>query len=1326
MATDPFNSTLDPTRKPATATVDRRYRQPAVIPDNIPDDVEVVESETPQPVPQPVRRPRSFAPPDPSAEPETGTTGGYIPKQAGTWDGKPITTADLSGDRATRMEQIRQETERRARLQFEKERPFAPSGEFKGPTTRAIRDASIEGEQAYGDLQQQRRQQIADRREQMRFDQKTRNATKEEQFRSTGQQFYIDPFGEIKPVIEAGTNRPLFSTTPKTLTKHPKTGEPVMEMRDKYGQRQYSRPKLVASDDPMDDRLYYDVGDGESVPAMTIEEAANHPDVSVAVRGKAARKRKMVAERNAATAEMEVKAGAIAMEFNSAQAMAAALKQNINNLEAQGGSPEEIARLTDESFALEERIKSGGDLFLQNLIAQKALATEKIKTKYDAHLLTRDEMSTRLIAEGKDPAKDPVFQDNERALAIFTQGLQQAERDEARIARLMQPVAKGPAVEQPPEGSFAGDVWSSFGSGAGALVKMVGDIYGLASGNMDNATSEYGKFVQDYWNKGKSKDILQLEKQRKADIDGTPSELGKALAYVKHTVSSPRLLSSALAEQVPMFVPGGGIGAVTRAGAAKILLRKALTDAAKMKAAQTATKIGVATALGAGAAMQGADVGGDQYVRLAEILSRMPEEKVKNLPEIKELMSDGDTTLDEAKLALLISKARKTGLVAGAISLAAQGLPNVMGLPTIEKLLVGGKTGGFAGSKLLNATVSGAAEALSEGIEEGEGQRASNIIAQSVDPTIKSTEGVGSAYGQSALVAGIPGAGAGFIQTKRESGPPDGGATQETQPTPPPAEGAATPSQNFPTADQTEAERAQAELEAALVENQAAAEMATAQGETVPAAETAPVDIGPRDETVSTGTGVPTEKEQAILTEQQRLVDEHLAQQQAPVEPVPVGQIQEPASPGAPEAQPVAIPAPEAQQPTQTEETSNAATQGQQPANNQPEYPGTAQGTAVQENRPEVRQAEGEQAGGGNRPVGSETGAAPVVRPEVEQFTPPYRPREGGGYSAIILSDGTAVIGGRNHPETIKKGQELGLITDQNLPSAKAGFVRPDGTGFDVSDGKPIAIKKTQWLDKISPPAPKRTIEQVKAERAQKGLGAAAKQATPEKLEGEKINREWTAFSDESKSLGVPRAEMPQVKAEHRGALTNFLKGRGITSEEAEVLPGELKPTQAEYSQAKVDKARKFEGGDRAILVSSDGHVLDGHHQWMAKLTDSPKEKMRVIRLNAPIKDLIAQVKEFPSAEVAKGAIAAAPARTLESVKEARAKQAAPSTPVAPAVSPASESTLGDQPVKLELRRSKTGEMVEVEMSAKQAESRVQKHIDTLTQIRNCLEGIAA
>ena len=142
------------------------------------------------------------------------------------------------------------------------------------------------------------------------------------------------------------------------------------------------------------------------------------------------------------------------------------------------------------------------------------------------------------------------------------------------------------------------------------------------------------------------------------------------------------------------------------------------------------------------------------------------------------------------------------------------------------------------------------------------------------------------------------------------------------------------------------------------------------------------------------------------------------------------------------------------------------------------------------------------------------------------------------------------------------------------------------------------------------------------AERA-RGAVAPARQASPQ------ADPEWQAFPPDMGSLGVPRAEMPQIKAEHRGPLVNFLAARGITHEQTEMPARDLKPTQAEFSVSKVDKAREFQGGDRSILVSADGYILDGHHQWLAKTPEN--QPVKVIRLSAPMSELLPAAREFPS-----------------------------------------------------------------------------------------------
>lgn len=164
----------------------------------------------------------------------------------------------------------------------------------------------------------------------------------------------------------------------------------------------------------------------------------------------------------------------------------------------------------------------------------------------------------------------------------------------------------------------------------------------------------------------------------------------------------------------------------------------------------------------------------------------------------------------------------------------------------------------------------------------------------------------------------------------------------------------------------------------------------------------------------------------------------------------------------------------------------------------------------------------------------------------------------------------------------------------------------------------------------VRPGAERGQREPAQGRQAEAAPGAEGRQA--QALRGEPLDDEWIAFSEASGTRGIPRAEMPQIKAEHRGALANFLSARGINSDEAMVPALSLRPTQREFSEERVQTAKARDGGDRAILVSSDGHVVDGHHQWLA-MADQDAD-VRVIRLGAPIDRVLEVAREFPSSEV--------------------------------------------------------------------------------------------
>ncbi|WP_398493364.1 PLxRFG domain-containing protein [Variovorax sp.] len=196
-----------------------------------------------------------------------------------------------------------------------------------------------------------------------------------------------------------------------------------------------------------------------------------------------------------------------------------------------------------------------------------------------------------------------------------------------------------------------------------------------------------------------------------------------------------------------------------------------------------------------------------------------------------------------------------------------------------------------------------------------------------------------------------------------------------------------------------------------------------------------------------------------------------------------------------------------------------------------------------------------------------------------------------------------------------------------------------DGKAWFLSQGKAEAFVSENGLDGTHEVVPENRRFVVKQKTAASTAPAAptVPTARPEpreplpaaKQSGRLADGEWATFAADSGTKGVPRAQMPQIRAEHRGAMVNFMNARGIAHAEETVPADSLKPTQAEFSPERVQRASEFTGGDRAILVSSDGHVLDGHHQWLAAREKG--EDVRTIRLDAPIDQLLEVAREFPS-----------------------------------------------------------------------------------------------
>ncbi|MGE6213059.1 PLxRFG domain-containing protein [Comamonas aquatica] len=322
-----------------------------------------------------------------------------------------------------------------------------------------------------------------------------------------------------------------------------------------------------------------------------------------------------------------------------------------------------------------------------------------------------------------------------------------------------------------------------------------------------------------------------------------------------------------------------------------------------------------------------------------------------------------------------------------------------------------------------------------------------------------------------------------------------------------------------------------------------------------------------------------------------------------------------------------------------------------------------------------------------NEPVSQqETLSAPVDRGDI---TPEIDARVRAG--RVVSGVRNAFEGGA--PNTLRViqsvNQALRNIGDQSLTQDEIARIRrvADARTAFMGLNLPAAlpIDPVQQPPAVDALADNSAMEALIPERP--ALQPAMEQGTPvgaadqaqrasagnADIAGDRVGGEWVAFGPSSGTLGVPRAQMPQVDAAHRGALVNYLKGQGIASEQAEVPANSLKPTQAEFSEAKVRKASKRTGGDRAILVSSDGYVVDGHHQWLAKRQDG--QPVKVLQLQAPISQLLPLVGDFPSARTAEGAQATSqgqpsngPATPLNDESQATVPDAPQVQPQGPAV----------------------------------------------------------
>jgi hypothetical protein len=280
-----------------------------------------------------------------------------------------------------------------------------------------------------------------------------------------------------------------------------------------------------------------------------------------------------------------------------------------------------------------------------------------------------------------------------------------------------------------PRGIVGGakDLGASFLSGVGNFMQLpekLGTLSGVAK--IEPGYESYGKELEEYGQSLKSPTLVAKQQLLARDVAKTDNIFEEAGVQLKGLATDPALLTSFFTEQIPTLIGSFGFGVLGKGGA-KLLLRNATEEAV--------AKVGVRSAIGGGAVMQGTDIGYDTYLQIYERLKKegVPEEEAQGIA---------------------LSKGRVAALEAAGLSLASTKLP---GGASIEKAMLGKGlpgTGGFLKSTL--------GEAVSEAVEEGGGKFASNVGVQEVFPETELLKGVGASTAMGGLGGALFGAPAGI------------------------------------------------------------------------------------------------------------------------------------------------------------------------------------------------------------------------------------------------------------------------------------------------------------------------------------------------------------------------------------------------------------------------------------------------------------------------------------------------------------------------------------------------------------------------------------
>ncbi|CAH0532153.1 hypothetical protein UAM5_00036 [Ralstonia phage UAM5] len=714
----------------------------------------------------------------------------------------------------------------------------------------------------------------------------------------------------------------------------------------------------------------------------------------------------------------------------------------------------------------------------------------------------------------------------------------------------------------------------------------------------------------------------------------------------KAAYASPVKVIGDVVRNLPTQV-GLAISAYLTRGAAAQAEAQALKAGLTAEAAkQAAIQAGAKTMATMGAASEGAIGYAQQANQAREEAAKVSIADLEKSPEYQKLIAAGYAP-ETAKEKLAAVTAEQAGVVAGVVDAAV----NKVGGHFLGKIMT---EGGKFVPRVMKGFVN---EGVTEAVQSPGEQYGQNVaMKRNINPNQDVTEGLLENTIQGLVVGGVSGGGVAGVAGRGHRAAPaaDSAAPNNAAPTAPAAPAAA-PENQAPAQAAAPAAAAPAAPAAPVVEPAApaAGPIERAVGKVVPQPSGKQI-VGDDGTVYNVNVG---ENGVELAPIEQAAAAAAPAEQVAPAPTEREKALQEISDKAASEKPAKAEPAAEREPKAASDEESKAAAKVELPEVAPPtdRAPAVADLSAMDE--PALRERMKYLAGQAKRTGGwdkmlvaerkrveAEIGKRKAGQPaQVEQAAEPAPEKTASG-AFVKQSDANDAVRAAaretGKPHQVVERAEAGrtvfdvkLLEEEGAPATQAEPVAQ--TAPAIAEPQARDAHAGKWFG---------SREKADAYVAKKKAGETHEVVQTGKVRFEvkpKVAEGMERFPAESGTLGIPRAEMPQVPTESHGGLVRHLNAQGIEHETKMVPADELKPTQAEFSPEKVEKAKEA-AGDRAVIVSNDGHIIDGHHQVLAAQEEG--KDVKAIVLDAPVDEALAAVKNSPSAK-AEQSTEAAPAK---------------------------------------------------------------------------------